>query len=99
MLTSWANGIGVFIFGAEDGHLHHAQENHPCYPELDPQQILPVAGRPDEPEQAIQDVHDAHHHVELQTDSTRFVSKDCLNNGSSTIFFKSFNTVNYVINI
>lgn len=68
-LTSRADGIGVLILGAEDGHLHHPQENHPRYPELDPQQILPVARRPDKPEQAVQDVHDAHHHVELGTGS------------------------------
>lgn len=66
-LTSRAKSIGVFVFGTEDGHLHHPQENHPCDPELDPQQILPVARRPDKPKQAVEDVHDAHHHVELQT--------------------------------
>lgn len=74
-LTSRADGVGVLILGTEDGHLHHPQENHPHYPELDPQQILPVARRPDKPEQAVQDVHYAHHHVELRTGSKPLVSK------------------------
>lgn len=74
-LTSRANSVGVFIFGTEDSLLHHPEEYDPCYPELDPQQILPVACCPDKPEQGVQDVHYAHHHVELQTDSEGLVYK------------------------
>lgn len=70
-LTCRTNSVGVFVFGAENGLLHHPQEDHARYPELDPQQILPVAGGPEEPEQRVQDVHDAHHHVELHTHTTR----------------------------
>lgn len=75
-LTSRANSVGVFIFGTEDSLLHHPEEYDPCYPELDPQQILPVACCPDKPEQGVQDVHYAHHHVELQTDSEGLVYKN-----------------------
>ena len=75
ILTSWSDSIGVFVFGAEDGLLHHPKEYDPCYPELDPQQIFPVAGCPDEPQQGVQDVHYTHYHVELQTQSVELVYK------------------------
>lgn len=67
ILTSGADSIGVFIFSTEDRLLHHPKENDPRNPELDPQQIFPVAGGPHEPQQSVQDVHYAHHHVELPT--------------------------------
>lgn len=67
-LTGRADVVCVFIFSAEDGHLHHSQEYDPSDPELDSQEVLPVARCPDEPQQSVQDVHDAHHHVELNTD-------------------------------
>lgn len=65
-LTSRAHSVGVFILGTEDRFFHHAEEYDPGYPELDPQQILPVARCPDEPQQGVEDVHYAHHHVELR---------------------------------
>lgn len=74
-LTGRANSVGVFIFGTEHSLLHHTQEYDSCYPELDPQQILPIAGCPDKPQHGVQDVHDAHHHVELQTDNRGLVYK------------------------
>lgn len=76
-LTGRADSIGVFVFGAEDGLLHHAEEYDPCYPKLDPQEIFPIAGRPEKPQQGVQDVHDAHHHVELQTDTKGLAFKAC----------------------
>lgn len=64
-LTCRANSISVLVLGTEDCHLDHAQEDHASYPELDTQQVLPVARGPEEPEQSVQDVDNAHHHVEL----------------------------------
>lgn len=69
ILTSRANGIGVFILGAKNSFFHHPKKYDPSDPELDPQQVLPVAGCPDKPQQGVQDVHYAHHHVELKTHS------------------------------
>ena len=70
MLTCRADGVGVLVLCAEHGLLHHAQEDDPGDPELDAQQVLPVAGGPHEPQQRVQDVRDAHHHVELGEDET-----------------------------
>ncbi len=70
-LTCWAHVVSVLIFSTEDGLLYHAQEYDSCNPELDPQQVFPVAGCPDEPQQSVQDVHHTHHHVELKETHTK----------------------------
>lgn len=72
-LTSRADSVSVFIFSAEYSLLHHPEENDPSDPELYPQQVLPVARCPNKPQQSVQDVHYAHHHVELQTNSQGLV--------------------------
>lgn len=51
--------------------LQHAQENDSSDPELDPEQISPVARRQDQPEHSQQHVHDTHHHVELEAEWKR----------------------------
>ncbi|KAF3845414.1 hypothetical protein F7725_008577 [Dissostichus mawsoni] len=43
----------------------HAEDDDGSDPELDPQQISPITGAPEEPQSAEQHVHDAHQHEEL----------------------------------
>jgi len=51
-----------------DGFLQHAQEDDSSDPELDPEQIPPVARRQSQPQHRQQHIHDAHDHVELETE-------------------------------
>lgn len=61
----------ALVFGVEDGFLQHAENDDRTDPELDPQQIPPIAGTPEEPERPEQHVHDAHHHEELRREEPR----------------------------
>lgn len=98
-LTCWANSIGVLVLGTEHCHLDHAQENDASYPELDAQQVFPVARGPDEPEQSVQDVDNAHHHVELKKidkqHTTYKHTKDQLHNVQSQTYDDSKCTVEH----
>lgn len=57
--------MDALIFGVKHSFLQHAQDDDGADPELDPQQVPPIAGTPEEPESPEQHVHDAHDHEEL----------------------------------
>lgn len=43
----------------------HAQDDHSADPKLDPEQVAPITGQPEEPRSSKQHIHDAHNHEEL----------------------------------
>lgn len=55
----------ALVFRVEHGLFQHAEDDDRADPELDPQQIPPVTGAPQEPESPEQHIHDAHDHEEL----------------------------------
>lgn len=55
----------ALVLWVEHSLLQHAEYDDSADPELDPQQIPPVAGTPQEPESPEQHIHDAHDHEEL----------------------------------
>lgn len=55
----------ALIFRVKHSFFHHAEDDDGPDPELDPQQIPPIAGAPEEPESPEQHVHNAHDHEEL----------------------------------
>lgn len=55
----------ALVFGVEHSFLQHAKDDHSADPELDPQQIPPIAGAPEEPESPKQHVYNTHDHEEL----------------------------------
>lgn len=64
-LTILATGANALIFRVEYCLLQHSQQNHSADPELDPQQVSPVAGTPEQPKHPKEHVHIAHDHEEL----------------------------------
>lgn len=56
----------ALVLGVEDSLLQHAQDDDSPNPELDSEQILPIANQPEKPQSSKQHVHDAHDHEELQ---------------------------------
>lgn len=68
-LTRQAVVADALELGVVDGLLQHAQEDDSPDPELDPEQIPPVASQQSQPQHGHQHVHDAHGHVELETTS------------------------------
>lgn len=65
-LVTWQSIItDALKLGIVDSLLEHSQKNYPTDPELDSQQVSPVAGRQGKPEHSKQHINDAHHHVEL----------------------------------
>lgn len=62
IVSSVADALVLWV---KHSFLQHAQDDDGADPELNPQQIPPVAGAPEEPEGAEQHVHDAHDHEEL----------------------------------
>jgi len=61
----------ALIFGVKHSFLQHAEDDDGTDPELDPQQIPPIAGTPEEPESPEQHVHNAHDHEELRWSGER----------------------------
>lgn len=55
----------ALVFRVENRFLQHAEDNDGTNPELDPQQIPPITGAPEEPESPKQHVNNAHDHEEL----------------------------------
>lgn len=55
----------ALVFRVKYSLFQHAQYNDGADPELDPQQIPPIASAPEEPESPKEHVHDAHDHEEL----------------------------------
>lgn len=63
--TVVASVADALVLGVKHCLFQHAQDDNGPDPELDPQQISPVASAPEEPEGPKQHVHDAHDHEEL----------------------------------
>lgn len=57
--------MDALVFRVENRFLQHAEDNDGTNPELDPQQIPPITGAPEEPENPKQHVNNAHDHEEL----------------------------------
>ncbi|GCB84011.1 hypothetical protein scyTo_0024618, partial [Scyliorhinus torazame] len=54
------------VFRVEDCLLQHSKQDDPAYPVLDPEQVLPVTGQQEKPDDTVEHIDDTHHHVELQ---------------------------------
>lgn len=61
----------ALVLGVKHGLLQHPQYDDGADPELDPQQVPPVAGAPQQPQGTKQNVHDAHDHEELRQTAER----------------------------
>ena len=76
-LTEVSLVADALVLRVEHGLLQHPQDDHGPDPELDPQQVPPVAGRPEQPQGAEQHVHDAHDHEELGAEQQRVRGLQC----------------------
>lgn len=64
-LTKIAMVTNTLVLGVKHSLFQHSQDDHSTNPELDPEQVPPVASQPEQPQRTEEHIQDAHDHVEL----------------------------------